>query len=86
MSKLRKFKMATILSYGKNKLSTQMSSDGLNLPTVHPPPPSPHQMPCMEKNNRKNSNELNVNTLFHRGSFFYIILANTNLWVRHCDR
>ena len=46
---MRKLKMATILFYGKNKLSyshPQMSSDGLNLPTVHPPPP---QMPYMEK-------------------------------------
>ena len=52
MSKMRKFKMATILSYGKNTFSyihPQMSSDGLNLPTVPPPP----QMPYMEKNNRK---------------------------------
>ena len=42
--------MATILFYGKNKFSCihpQMSSDGLNLPTVHRPPPP--QMPYMEK-------------------------------------
>ena len=42
MSKMRKFKMATIFLYGKNKFSyihPQMSSDGLNLPTMHPPPP-----------------------------------------------
>ena len=40
--------MATILFYGKNKFSyihPQMSSDGLNLPTVYPPPPP---MPYME--------------------------------------
>ena len=39
MSKMRKFKMVTILLYGKNKLSyihSQTSSDGLNLSTVHP--------------------------------------------------
>ena len=37
---MRNLKMATILFYGKNKFSyihPQMSSDGLNLPTVHPP-------------------------------------------------
>ena len=36
--------MATILFYGKNKFSyihPQMSSDELNLSTVHPPPPPP---------------------------------------------
>ena len=47
---MRKLKMATILFYGKNAFSyihPQMSSDGLNLPTVHPPPPP--QMPYMEK-------------------------------------
>ena len=47
--------MATILLYGKNKFSyihPQMSSDGLNLPTM----PPPIQMPYMEKNNWKNSN------------------------------
>ena len=39
MSKMRKFKMVTILLYGKNKFSyihSQTSSDGLNLSTVHP--------------------------------------------------
>ena len=39
MSKMRKFKMVTIVLYGKNKLSyihSQTSSDGLNLSTVHP--------------------------------------------------
>ena len=61
---MRKLTMTTILFY----IHPQMSSDG-NLPTVHPPP----QMPYMEQN-WKISNELNVNTLFHR--------ANTNLWVR----
>ena len=40
---MRKLKMATIFSY----IHPQMSSDGLNLPTVYPPP----QMPYMEKNN-----------------------------------
>ena len=41
---MRKLKMATILFYGNNKLSyihPQMSSDGLNLPTVYPLPPPP---------------------------------------------
>ena len=50
---MRKLKMATILLYGKNTFSyihPQMSSDGLNLPTMYPPPP---QMPYMEKNNLK---------------------------------
>ena len=35
---MRKFKMVTILLYGKNTFSyihSQMSSDGLNLSTVH---------------------------------------------------
>ena len=44
MSKMRKFKNATIFVYGNNKFSyihPQMSSDGLNLPTVPPPPPPP---------------------------------------------
>ena len=46
MSKMRKFKMATILLYGKNKFSyihPQRSSDGLNLPTafLHRAPPPP---------------------------------------------
>ena len=74
---MRKLKMATILFYGKNKFSyihPQMSSDGLNLPTVYPPPPPPDAL------HGKNSNELNVNTIFHRGSFTY--LANTNIWVK----
>ena len=46
---MRKFKMVTIFLYGKNKFSyihPHMSSDGLNLPTFHPPPP---QMPYMGK-------------------------------------
>ena len=74
MSKMRKFKMVTILLYGKNKLSyihSQTSSDGLNLSTVHPPYMKKKQF------NGKNSNELNLNTLFHKGSFTY--LASTNL-------
>ena len=78
---MRKLKMATILFYGNNKFSyihPQMSSDGLNLPTVYPPPTP--QMPYMENITEKNSNELNVNTIFHRGSFTY--LANTTIWVK----
>ena len=55
-----------------------MSSDGLNLPTVYPPPP-PDALHG-KKITDKNSNELNVNTIFHRGSFTY--LANTNIWVK----
>ena len=77
---MRKLKMATILFYGNNKLSyihPQMNSDGLNMPTVYPPPP---QMPYMEKITEKNSNEINVNTIVRRGSFTY--LANTNIWVK----
>ena len=73
--------MATILFYGKNKFSyihPHISSDGLNLPTVYPPPPPPDAL--HGKNNWKNSNELNVNNIFHRGSFTY--LANTNIWVK----
>ena len=52
MSKMRKFKIATILLYGKNKLyyiHPQMNSDGLNLSHRAPPPmKKPHQMPYME--------------------------------------
>ena len=66
--------MATILWYGKSKFSNihpQMSSDALNMTTVHPPPPPP-------------PDALYVDTLFHRASFTY--LANTNVLVRQCDR
>ena len=57
---MRKLKMATILFYGKNAFSLtyihpQMSIDGLNLPTVHPPPPPPLDA-LHGKNNWKNSN------------------------------
>ena len=72
---MRKLKMATILFYGKHKFSyihPQMSSDGLNLPTVYPPPPPPPDA-LHGKHNWTNSNELNVNTIFHRGSFTYKI-------------
>ena len=71
---MRKLKMVTILLHGKNKLSyihSQTSSDGLKLSTVHPLARRNRQF------NEKNSNELNVNTLFHKGNFTY--LASTHL-------
>ena len=67
MSKMRKFKMDTILLYGKNKFSyihPQMSSDVMNLPTVHPPPP---QMPYMEKITEKIVINLMLTPFFTEG-------------------
>ena len=64
---MRKFKMATILLYGKNKFSyihPQMSSNKLNLPTVHSHPSDA----LHEKITENNSSELNVN-IFHKRSF-----------------
>ena len=55
---MRKVKMATILLlYKINYLifTPQMSSDGLNLPTVHPPPLLPDALHG-NKINRINSN------------------------------
>ena len=64
---MRKLKMATILFYGNNKFSyihPQMSSDGLNLPTVYPPPP---QMPYMENITEKIVMNLMLTPFFTEG-------------------
>ena len=72
--------MATIMLCEKHKFSyihPQTSRDGLNLPTMHPPPPN------VLHGKKLLTEKIVMNLML---TPFFTEVVNTNLWVRQCDR